>query len=745
MAPAVPKTVRRPGRARTSALARATIFAIGAGLAVITWLIFGQTLAHQFVNYDDEFYVYENARVASGFSWDNIWWVFTNPVCSNWHPLTVISHMSDCQLYGLLPAGHHFTNVLFHSVAVILLFLVLRQMTGFLWRAAFVAAVFAIHPLHVESVAWISERKDVLSAVFFMSTLAAYIRYAHLLSLTSYGVVLLLFGLGLMAKPMLVTLPFLLLLLDWWPLRRFPSNLSPKSDHGRRIVPGATIGRIFFEKIPLLFLSAASCLATVVAQQDIIYSLHRLSLTERLGNATVAAMTYLRQTALPIELSVFYPHPGHNLSITRIVAALMLLGIMSIAAFIVRRTHPYCLVGWGWFVGMLIPVIGIVQVGDQSHADRYTYLPQIGLIIAITWLVADISARLRDRTAILSAVAAVILVTFMWLSWKQTMIWHDSRSLWTHALAVTARNNAAHNALAAVAMRENHLDEAIFHAQKALEIYPDDADAHNQLGQALFREGRRADARREFQRVLSTSPNRPRVHYNLGTLLLEAGELDDAIAAFREETRIQPKFIEAYNNLATALMRKGDLDEALAYFQKALEIDPHRPKVHYNMAVILRGTGERAKAVLHLQEELQIDPTNAAAHNDLGNAWIQEGRVNQAIDEWRKSLELQPANLNAQVNLAWTLATFPDSTIRNGAKAVELAERALQVSGETDPRLYQVLAAAYAENSQFDAALRTAERGVELALKQGNNTIVEALQSNAELYRASTPLRTGTR
>ena len=720
---------------------RTTIFTVCAALALITWLVFGQVLAYQFVNYDDEFYIYENSRVMSGLSWQNVWWAFTHTVCFNWHPLTVISHMFDCQLYGLRPAGHHFTSVLFHSIAVVLLFLMLRQMTGALWKSAFVAAVFAVHPLHVESVAWVSERKDTLSAVLFVSTLWAYTHYVRRRSLTAYFLVLLLFALGLMAKPMLVTLPFLLLLLDWWPLRRLAT--SPKLNDRSKILSRSTIGSVLLEKIPLFFLSAASCFATVVAQKSVIYRFDQLSLMERVGNAALATAIYLRQSVLPIGLSVFYPHPGHKLSTVQIGEALLLLGGITVAVFIVRRARPYCLVGWCWFVGMLIPVIGIVQVGDQSHADRYTYLPQIGLVMAVTWLVEDISLAMRNRTAILGAAAAVIVASLMGFGWKQTMVWRDSRSLWMHALAVNPRNDAAHNALAAVALRENQVDEAIFHARNALEIRPESPEAHNQLGQAFLSKGRRAEARAEFQQVLAIRPNRPRVHYNLGTLLLEDGQLDDAMVQFREEIKIQPAFVEAYTNLGTALVRKGEFDEALAYFQKAMELDPSRPKVHYNIAVILRGRGQRDEAAFHLQKELQIDPANAQAHNDLGDLCLQEGRANEAIEHWQKTLELDPANLNAQVNLAWTLATFPDSTIRNGTKAVELAERALQVSGERDARIYQVMAAAYAEHSQFDAAVGAAERGAAVARSQGNNAIAEALQANAELYRTRLPLRTG--
>src|SRR5437588_2027289 len=355
------------------------VLAICAVLAAITWLIFGQTLGDQFVTYDDPQYVYENAKVAAGLSLKGVSWAFTHTLGGNWHPLTTISHMVDCQLYGLKPAGHHFTNILLHAVGVILLFLVLHGMTRTCWRSAFVAALFAIHPLHVESVAWISERKDVLSAVFFMLTLAAYVRYVHTLSLGWYLLVLLVFALGLMSKPMLVTVPFLFLLLDYWPLKRFAPAAPNKLRHQGTTQARASIRTILLEKIPLLLLSFASCAATILAQRHFIDPIGHLSLMERVGNALLATIVYLRQLVWPSGLSVFYPHPRHTLSIVQVSVAALFLAVISAAAVMYRRKYPFFFTGWFWFLGMLVPVSGIIQVGEHSHADRYTYLPQIGL------------------------------------------------------------------------------------------------------------------------------------------------------------------------------------------------------------------------------------------------------------------------------------------------------------------------------------------------------------------------------
>jgi protein O-mannosyl-transferase len=438
----------KPSRVRTHKPRRARIFGICAVLAAMTWLVFGQTLAHDFVNYDDEIYVYENARVASGLSFQNVTWAFTHTVCYNWHPLTVISHMFDCQLYRLKATGHHFTNVVFHTIAVILLFLFLRQTTGAIWRSAFVAAVFAVHPLHVESVAWVAERKDVLSAVLFMLTLGAYTFYVRTLSLKAYLAVLVLFALGVMAKPMLITVPFLLLLLDHWLLQRLPAATSTKSSQDRGVKGAANVRRILLEKIPLLIVAAGVGVATVIAQHHLIDPIDKLSALERLGNAAVATVVYLRQLVLPIGLSVFYPHPRHSLSVAEIAASVFVLVAISAAAWVVRRKHPYVVTGWCWFLGMLVPVIGIVQVGTQAHADRYTYLPHIGLYIALTWLITDVSVAWRNRHIVWAAAMGLILITLMGCAWKQTTYWRDSRSLWDRALAVNPANDTAHNGLA---------------------------------------------------------------------------------------------------------------------------------------------------------------------------------------------------------------------------------------------------------------------------------------------------------
>ena len=359
---------------------------ICACLFVLTWVVFGQTLRYDFVNYDDPRYVYQNTRITSGINVANVAWAFSHIHSENWHPLTTITHMLDCQLHGLNASWHHFTNVLLHSFAVVLLFVALERMTGALWRSAFVSAVFAVHPLHVESVAWIAERKDVLSAFFFMLTLLAYLHYTRAPSIGRYLTVALVVALGLMSKPMLVTLPFVLLLLDYWPLERFETR---RSNSGRRL------SQLVLEKIPLIALSAASSIVTFLAQRGAIGWTEQLPVSARISNALVTYVIYIRQMFWPAGLAVFYPHPENRLPVLEIsLAFIVLVGITS-AAFVFRKKAPYFITGWLWYLVMLVPVIGLVQVGWQGHADRYTYLPQIGLYIAVTWAVTDFTRSWR--------------------------------------------------------------------------------------------------------------------------------------------------------------------------------------------------------------------------------------------------------------------------------------------------------------------------------------------------------------
>ena len=657
------------------AKARVIDLVICLGLVAVTWAVFGQTLAHDFVNFDDHVYVYENPLVLRGFSTQGMIAAFTHTHARNWHPLTTISHMLDCQLYALNAGGHHLTNVILHTIAVLLLFLVLRQMTDALWQSAFVAALFAIHPLHVESVAWIAERKDVLSAVFFMLTLAAYTRYARAPSPARYLLVALLFTFGLMSKPMLVTLPFVLLLLDYWPLDRIGDQKSELRCRLRRLIT---------EKIPLFALSALSCIATLLAQKQGPLVIDQLPFGWRLNNAFTSYVTYVWQMFWPTRLAVFYPHPNNRMPLWEVTMAVTALVVIIFAVVSLRGTKPYLVTGWFWYLGMLVPVIGFVQVGEQAHADRYTYLPQIGLYIMLAWAVGDLvseSAR-RVRRQFLAVAGTAIITLLGVCALVQTSYWKNSETLWNHTLAVTGDNDVAENNLGFLFLRKGELDKAISHLQSALDIRSRNTATHYSLGAAL-------------------------IQNNLGNALARKYLSDDAIGHFQEAVRLRPDYADAYFNLGSVLFQQGRIGEAITQWHQALAIRPRDAEAHTNVATALR----------------------------------KQGRLKEAISEYEQALSIVPDNSAALNNLAWILATSSDPSMRDGARAVILAVKAVQISGGRDPNFVRTLAAARAEAGQFAEAVATAEAAKALASTQSKPELASRLEAEIALYRAEVALR----
>ena len=672
---------------------RLKIMGISVLLVGLTWLVFGQTVRHEFVNFDDESYVYGNPVVSHGLTARSISWAFGHVVSHNWHPLTTISHMIDCQLFDLHAAGHHFTNVLLHSVAAILLLVVLHQLTGALWRSAFVAAIFAIHPLHVESVAWIAERKDVLSALFFMLTLGAYGWFVRRPTVARYVILSVFFALGLMSKPMLVTVPFVLLILDYWPLQRLRKE-------------GTTILKLVVEKIPLLVLSIPVAVTTLVIQRHGINSIENISLPWRLANAAVSVMIYLRQLALPINLAPFYPHLGNKFPLWQIALAITLFVTITAAVVALGKKQPWYLSGWLWYLVMLIPVIGVIQVGTQAHADRYSYLPQIGLYMAVTWGIADLSRLWRRRQIILSSTAVVAVGLLAWIASMQTSHWRDSEALWSHALEVT-ESTLAHERLASALLDKKRLDEAIVQAQLAINLEPQDAGAQNDFGVALARKGQPDAALAHFWKAMEADPNLPRLQYNIANALAANGDPTQAKAYYQRQLQVDPNFAEAHNNLADLLLHEGRFEEATEHLKTALTLKPNYAEAHNNMAIVLS----------------------------------QQARVEDAIEEWKETLSIDPNNFEAHCNLAWVLATSPTSSIRNGTEALEHAERALRLSAESNPRVWRLVAAANAEMGRFDAAIDAGEKGLRLAEHQNNAALVQILESNIALFKSWSPLR----
>jgi tetratricopeptide (TPR) repeat protein len=712
------------------------VLAICVFLAAIVWAVFGQTRGYEFVNYDDGVYVYDNGHVCERLSWEGVAWAFNHSVNSNWHPLTLLSYMLDYQFYGLRAGGYHLTNVGLHGAAAILLFLVLRQMTAGLWRSAFVATLFAIHPLRVESVAWIAERKDVLSGVLFMLTIAAYVYYARRAwSPVRYGLAVPLFALGLMCKPMLVTLPCVLLLLDYWPLNRWGGWRAAK--------------RLILEKLPLFGLAAASCAVTLFVQTKAIFlartkaigSFDQVSLPLRAGNALTSCATYLGQMFWPSDLAVFYPFPAAGRPLGEMILAVVFLFSISACFFVLRKTRPYLLVGWLWYLIMLMPVIGVLQVGLQAHADRYTYLPQIGLYLTLTWAVGDWSARWRNRPLVLGGMMAAVVGALMACARSQTAYWRDSETLWTHTLECTSDNYVACNNLGLVLFQKGRADEATVQFQQALQFNPNYEPALDNLGDLLIQTGKVDEAILLYQKALQIDPNNEASRNNLGSALLRKGRIDEAIDQFKKAVQINPDNAFTRNNLGNALMQKGRTGEAIDQFKKAVQIKPDDAETCYNIGTLSLQSGNLDEAILYYQQTLRIKPDFAEARNNLGNALMQKGRFDEAIGQFEKAVQIKPDYAYAQNNLAWALSTAPQASLRNANQAVAHAQQANQLTGGENPFILRTLAAAYAEAGRYGDAIECAQKAMGLARAAGQTDLMKQINDELKLFAAGLPFR----
>ena len=545
---------------------------------------------HGFTLYDDNDYVTENPMVENGLTWAGIKWAFTTGHASNWHPLTWISHMLDCQLcqflnLGLNPSVPHCENILFHAANAILLFTLLLRLTKLIWPSAFAAALFAWHPMHVESVAWIAERKDVLSTFFALLTLLAYTRFVEKSKVQSpksklfYAVALLMFALGLMAKPMLVTLPFVMLLLDYWPLKRVEVQDSR-----------FRIQNLILEKIPFFALSAASCVITFLCQHHggAVVSLETVPLTFRLENVPVAYAEYLLKLIWPAQLAVFYPL--HPLSRLEVAAAAAVVSVLSWLAWSLRRPYPYWLVGWLWFLGTLVPVIGLVQVGSAEIADRYTYFPAIGIFLAVALLVRDGVERFQISIPFVGAIAGLVLAACLALTHRQLNFWQDDITLFRHAIAVTMAtkdNDTAHLNLGFALEKAGRKTEALDEYRAALNLDPSRAETHNDYGNLLDDTGHQDDALAEFQEALRINPNHVASHNNYGTLLVELGRFDEAMKQYADAARLDPSDWHPPYLTGKVLLKQGRDTEAIPYFRKAVQMDPNNPHVLTYLAQVL--------------------------------------------------------------------------------------------------------------------------------------------------------------
>jgi len=740
---------------------------LAAGLLAVYW----QVLTSNFVNFDDTIYVTENPHIKTGFSAENVKWVFSVGKVAYWHPLTWLSHMLDCQLYGLEPGLHHLSSLIIHIANSLLVFLVFRRMTGALWKSAFVAAVFAFHPVNVDSVAWVAERKNVLSTLFWLLTMWAYTGYVREGGAKRYFSALGLFVLGLLAKPMLITLPFAMLLLDYWPLGRLslkrPSGQATGKAGKSRASSRQTLPvlRLIWEKMPFFVLSAISVFLSFLAMRrlGITASTELIPLRLRLANAVVSYVGYIDKIICPRKLAVFYPYPM-QVAVWRSFGAVLLLACISFVLIWVLRKKAYLSVGWLWFIGTLVPVIGLVQAGLwPAIGDRWAYVPMIGLLIIVAWGAGDLAAkwRLPTTAAILAACACLSALAFC--TYRQVGYWHNSRTLFGHALNVTTDNYIAHLNFGNTLIKDDKIAEAMSHYRKAVEIHPAYADAHYNLGvafalqaayeraiteyrmaldlkenhikarlrlaEALTRVGRPGEAIGHFEKIMQRRPDDVEVLNNYALALVQTMRTTRAIELYNKALRIDPDSVEVLNNLGSALAEQWQFDPAIAHLTKALSLKPNFTKTYYNLADTLRRAGRLDDAVKYYKQALQIDPQDKVGHYSLGRILTDRKKYDQAAEHYEKAIQLDPNFAQARYNLGQIFA-------RRGEidKAIGQFREVLRIY-PNDAEMHCNLGALLAEQGRLDEAIAQ----FRLALRLDPNLARAREQLNAALARKSAP------
>jgi tetratricopeptide (TPR) repeat protein len=781
-------------------------------LVLVTLALYWPVQHYEFVNYDDPVYVYENPIVLRGLTREGLAWAFGRLAGEHtyWHPLTWLSHMTDCQLFGPKPGPPHVVNVLFHALNAVLVFVVLRKMTGAHWRSAAVAGLFAWHPLQVDTVAWVTERKNVLSTCFWLLTLYAYARYVEVSGVrcqvsgeggeskvqspkskvqspkpaTWYLATLALFTLGLMCKPMLVTVPVMLLLLDFWPLRRVQSSkfkvqsskFASAEVHASRITHHASPAHppllfLLLEKVPFFLLSAGSALITILAHVQLgsLANEGALPLFARLANALVSYTRYLGKTLWPAPLAVHYPHPG-TWPLWAVVGASLLLSSISLWTLLNVRRRPYLLAGWLWFLITLLPTIGIIQAASQAMADRFAYVPLIGLFLMLVWLLADLW---QDRTAIVGAdmsrriswpkligfppphvggdkVVAIsrlalgsllflVLAACLIVSRLQLRHWRDSETLFRHTASVTKGNYIAEFNLGSALAQKNKLDDARDHFSAAIKIKPDYAEAHDDLGVVLQMQGKPEAAETEFASALHFNPKLARARNNLGLNLQTRGKTAEALIQFQQGLQLEPINPELHNNLAKTLAAQGKPAEAKAELAQALRLKSDYADAHCNLAKLLLLDGNATEAASHYLAAVQSQPEYAEAHYQLGVILSGRRQTDEAIVHFREAVRLRPDWLEALNNLAWLFATQSEPRHRNGPEAMRLAAHAVELTQTNNAGALDTLAAAYAEAGRFTQAVATAQQAIQLAANQ--KELAAEIEKHRLLYEAGRPWR----
>ena len=608
-------------------------------LILMTLAAYWNVQHNDFINLDDNLYITDNPYIKKGWTTDNFLWAFTKVHAGHWHPMTWLSHMLDVELFGLHPGRHHFVSLIFHIINSLLLFILFQKMTGEVWKSALIAGLFALHPLRVESIAWAAERKDVLSAFFFFLTIYTYLHYFEKIQFRRYLLTLLSFAMALMSKPMAVTLPFVLLLLDYWPLGRFQSG-----DQERR----HPMIQLTLEKIPLFLFTFVMSIFTFMShlQSGAVTPFDKLPLSIRIGNALIYYLRYIWKMLCPNALAVFYPHPIH-LPLWEVIGAILLIIIITIVVIAVRREHPYLAVGWFWYLGTLIPVIGLTQAGTQAMADRFTYIPMVGLSLMISFGIPNIFMRWRFTRIILIPSGIFIFLILAILSSIQVGRWQNSVTLFTHTLNVTSNNYLIHNNLGVTLMRQGKYPEALFHLKKAIEIKPKYADAYHNLGTLLFLQGNGKEALNHFALALEYNPEKAETHSSIGGILAKQEKFKEALFHFSEAVRINKADGEAHYNLGTILLQQGKTQEGVYSLNQSLETLPENPKTHHNLGLAFESMGELEKAVEHYRKSLRIDSKNADTHFCLASLFSKQGRGEEAIFHLNETIKLNPGDSEA--------------------------------------------------------------------------------------------------
>jgi tetratricopeptide (TPR) repeat protein len=657
------KSIARPAESGRSKY----VVVLAAVLAALTLAVYWQAAGFELTNYDDDVYVSENPNVLSGLSPRNLAWAFTTFHSANWHPLTWVSLMLDSQRAHGTPGAYHATNVFLHLLSVLLLYLMLHTATHSIWRSAFVAALFAVHPLHAESVAWVAERKDVLSTVFWMLTLLVYVRCARAATPALRALLVTVFALGLLAKPMLVSLPLVLLMLDYWPLRRTQGTGDRKQG-----TESAEAGpSLILEKLPLFALAAASCVVTFWAQRagEAVRALEAYPVGVRLANAAVVCVSYLGNAVWPVKLVPYYPHPGASLPAWQVASCAVLIVAVTFAAVRYRRRAPYLFVGWLWYLVTLVPVIGIVQVGDQAMADRYTYVPLIGIFIAVVWAVGELAragdrdqGRVQARSRALAAIGGVVVLALTFAGYRQVGYWRDSRTLFAYTAGVSPGNHLAHNNLGAAllddatsegeAIDRRLMAEAIRELRESLRIKPGYVEALYNLGTALGRSGQTDEALEILERALGMRPDAPKAHNNAGVILLTRRDFARAEVHFRAAVKSKPDLSQAQNNLSYALFRQGKYVEAVEPARRALEINPDFYQARINLGNAMLCLKRYPEAVRHYEIAVEQDPARISLRLNFSTAYEMLGRKDDAIKQLRAALEREPDNAMVRTRLA---------------------------------------------------------------------------------------------